>query len=252
MEVFTEYIRKDHMLAGVDARVKIFAAAVLLVMGLTYHGFVFPLIVVGISLALCVVMQVPLRIFVMRFSEPLFIVAILVLIKLFSTGNEVLFSIDVAGMSLTGYREGLHEGLLLAARILGAVSVMVVLGFATPFTEFIAGLAWFRIPREFVEILLFAYRYIFVLLEEALVIYNAQKIRLGYSSVRRGLNSFAVLSGTLTMRAFEHSQDTVLAMANRGYDGHIPLLKHTPFRVSEVVSGGLFLAFMGCLWQWTR
>ncbi|MBA4373008.1 MAG: cobalt ECF transporter T component CbiQ [Thermodesulfovibrio sp.] len=250
MELFTEYIRKDHLLAEVDARVKIMAAAGLLLMGLSYHGFTFPLLVVALGLVLCFIMQVPLKIFFLRFSEPLFIVVILVLIKLFSAGYEVLFSVNVAGIVLTGYREGLMEGLLLAARILGAVSIVVVLGFATPFTEFIAGLSWFRVPREFVEILLFAYRYIFVLLEEALVIYNAQKIRLGYATVLHGLRAFAVLSGTLTIRAFEHSQDTVIAMANRGYDGNIPLLKHTPFRASEVISASLFLIGMGCLWRW--
>jgi len=250
MELFTEYIRKDHLLAEIDARVKIVAAVGLLVMGLTYHGFGFPLLVVALGLTSCFLMRVPLKIFFLRFSEPLFIVAILVVIKLFSTGHEVLFSVKIAGITFAGYREGLIEGLLLAARILGAVSVVVVLGFATPFTEFIAGLSWFRVPREFVEILLFAYRYIFVLLEEALVIYNAQKIRLGYSTISRGLRAFAVLSGTLTIRAFEHSQDTVIAMANRGYDGTIPLLKHTPFRASEIISGILFLAGMGCLWKW--
>lgn len=249
MELFTEYIRKDHPLSLVDARVKIMAAAGLLLMGLSYQGFIFPLLVVALGLALCLVMRVPLKIFLLRFSEPLFIVAILVLIKLFSVGQEELFTLR-AGITLTAYREGLLEGLLLAARILGAVSVVVVLGFATPFTEFIAGLSWFRVPREFVEILLFAYRYIFVLLEEALVIYHAQKIRLGYATVLHGLRAFAVLSGTLTLRAFEHSQDTVIAMANRGYDGNIPLLKHTPFRTSELLYGMLFLLGMGCLWKW--
>ena len=94
-----------------------------------------------------------------------------------------------------------------------------------------------------------AYRYIFVLLEDAMVIYNAQKNRLGYSSVRRGLNSFGTLSGSLVLKAFDHSQNTTVAMVQRGYDGNMPLLKHKPFKLSEVVASALFIVAMGCIWN---
>ncbi|MCL5024651.1 MAG: hypothetical protein M1497_15050 [Nitrospirae bacterium] len=138
---------------------------------------------------------------------------------------------------------------MIAARILGAVSVVAVIGFSTPFTEFMAGLSWLRVPRSFIEILMFAYRYIFVLLEDAMVIYNAQKNRLGYSSPRRGLNSFGVLSGSLILKAFEHSQSTTVAMVQRGYDGNLQMLRHRPFRLSEEKVSLLFIIALGFVWR---
>jgi len=140
-------------------------------------------------------------------------------------------------------------GLRIGSRILGAVSIVALLGFSTPFTEIMAGLSWLKIPKGLIEISLFAYRYIFVLFEDAMVIYNAQKNRLGYSNMKRGLSSFGTLTGSLTLKAFEHSQNTTTAMLQRGYDGNIPMLKHKPFRFLEVAVSILLVFAMGLVWQ---
>jgi cobalt/nickel transport system permease protein len=140
------------------------------------------------------------------------------------------------------------DGLRIGSRIFGAVSIVAVMGFSTPFTEFIAGLSWLRVPRGFIEILMFAYRYIFVLLEDAIIIFHAQKNRLGYSSIRRGLDSFGTLSGSLMLKALEHSHNITVAMIQRGYDGNIPMLKHKPFKPSEIIASVLFITAMGLVW----
>ena len=249
MELLSERITRDHILSGIDARIKLAVAAVVLAMVLTYRGFLFPVLTAVVCLVFCIRMKVPLRIFALRFSEPFFIAIMVVLIKFLFTGKDVIFSMDIFGLTLAAHRDGLMSGLMIAVRIIGAVSVVAVLGFATPFTELMAGLSWFRIPKGFIEILMFAYRYIFVLLEEAMVIYSAQKNRLGYSSIRRGLSSFGILTGSLTLKAFEHSQNTTVAMVQRGYDGNMPLFRHRPFRRFEVALSILFILAMGLVWK---
>lgn len=249
MEIFSEYFKKDHGLSKIDARVKLVVAFVVLLMTLSYKGFVFPLVVTVLCLFLCVKMKVPLKVFLLRFSEPMFIASVVILLKCFFSGAAVLFSIDVLGLKIVGHRDGLMEGMLIASRIMGAVSIVAVMGFSTPFTEFMASLSWFRFPKGFVEILMFAYRYIFVLLEDAMVIYHAQKNRLGYSSIRRGLSSFGTLAGSLTLKAFEHSQITTVAMLQRGYDGNMPMLKHRPFKPSEIIGSIVFISVMGFVWK---
>jgi cobalt/nickel transport system permease protein len=174
---------------------------------------------------------------------------VLITLKLFSSGNEVLFSLNISSLEITAYKDGLIDGLMIACRIMGAVSIVAVLGFATPFTELMAGLSWMRVPKGFIEILMFAYRYIFVLFDDAMVIYNAQKNRLGYSSIGRGLSSFGTLAGSLTLKAFENSENTTVAMVQRGYDGNIPMLKHKPFRASEVFCSILIVVIMGAVWK---
>ena len=249
MEIFSEYFKKDNLLLRTDARVKLLIAMVLLAMVLTYKGFAFPLFMALLCLLCCVRMRIPFRVFILRFSEPLFIAAVVLLLKLFFSGKDDLFSVSIMGINLVGHRDGLLEGLLIGSRIIGAVSIVAVLGFATPFTEFMAGLAWLRVPKGFIEILMFAYRYIFVLFEDAQVIYQAQKNRLGYATVRRGLSSFGTLAGSLTIKAFDHSQNTTIAMVQRGYDGAMPMLMHKSFKASEIYASALFLLVMGVLWK---
>jgi cobalt/nickel transport system permease protein len=237
------------MLEHVDARLKLLVALTVLVMVLTSGGALFPLFVLLACLCLSVVIGAPARTVALRFSEPLFISAMVVLLKLMFTGKEVLFSADVMGLGIAGHKDGLVEGLQIASRIMGAVSVVSLLGFATPFNEFMAGLSWLRVPGGFIEILMFAYRYVFVLFEDAMVIYQAQKNRLGYSTVGRGLGSFGTLAGSLTIRAFDHSQSTTVAMVQRGYDGTLPALMHRPFKSSEIVLSIFSLLVMGAVWK---
>jgi cobalt/nickel transport system permease protein len=187
--------------------------------------------------------------FVLRFSEPLFIAAVVLLLKFFFSGKDILFSFSIIGIDIVGHRDGLMEGLMIGSRILGAVAIVALVGFSTPFTEFMAGLSWLRVPKGFIEILMFAYRYIFVLLDDANVIYSAQKNRLGYSSMRRGLSSFGVLAGSLTLKAFDNSHNTTVAMVQRGYDGNMPLLRHKSFKLSEIAASVVFVAGMGFLWK---
>lgn len=249
MELFTEHFKKDHFLLSIDARIKLLVAIILLVMVLSYKGFAFPLLVFSLGIASGIKMKIPLKVFILRFSEPLFIALVLILIKFLFSGKEAIWSLNFAGITLTGHKDGLIEGLLIASRIAGAVSIFALLGFATPFTEFIASLSWLKIPRGFIEILIFAYRYIFVLFEDATVIYIAQKNRLGYSSIKRGLSSFGTLTGSLTLKAFEQSQSITTAMVQRGYDGNIPMLKHKTFKFSEIFVSLLFVTFMGFIWK---
>lgn len=249
MERLIGHFKNEHFLAKVDARVKLLSGFALLVMVLSHGGYAFPLLVALMCLWLCVRMRVPLRLFVLRFSEPVFIAAMVVLLKFLFTGEDVVLSAEVFGVAISGHRDGLMEGLLIASRIAGAVSVVAVLGFATPFAEVLAALSWLKVPKGLVEVMMFAYRYIFVLFEDAMVIYNAQKNRLGYSSVRRGLSSFGILSGSLVLKAFDNSQHTATAMLQRGYDGDIPMLKHKGFRLVEVLVSLIFLMFMGVAWK---
>jgi cobalt/nickel transport system permease protein len=152
-------------------------------------------------------------------------------------------------LKIAASQEGLTEGLMIGSRIIGAVSVLTMMGFSTPFTEFMASLSWLRVPKGFIEVMVFAYRYIFVLLDEGLVIYNSQKTRLGYTSFRRGLSSFGTLTGSLILKVFEHSQNTAMALVQRGFDGHIPMAMKRPFKGPEVLGSMIFVLAMGYLWM---
>jgi len=249
MRAFAEYPQGGRFAAAMDARVKIAAAFALLAMSLSSRGFAFPALMFLLCMGLCRSMKIPLRVFIFRFAEPVFIASVLIALKFFFSGREAMFSIELFGVALTGHRDGLMEGLAIGGRIMGGVSIVAALGFSTPFTKLMAGLSWYRIPQTFIEICLLAYRYIFVLMEDAAVIYNAQKNRLGYTSIRRGLGSFGTLAGALTLKALENSQNITTAMTQRGYDGSMPAITHVPLKYADVLISIIFLIAMGAVWK---
>ncbi len=237
------------LLVHLDARVKLLSALALLAMVISCRGAAFPLFIAGVSLGLCLGMEVRLKMLALRIAEPLFIAVTVLLLKLFFAGKVPLFSWHIFGVPIVGHSDGLMEGLRIASRIGGAVSIVTLLGFSTPFTDLMAALAWLRVPRGLIEVALFAWRYLFVLFDDAQVVYCAQKNRLGYAGYRRGLRSFGTLAGALVIKAFDNSQAVTTAMVQRGYDGKLPLLQHRPFRFTEVAAAVLFVAGMGVAWR---
>ncbi len=249
MDIFSEHFKKEHFLTKIDARVKLLVTLALLVMVLSYKGILFPLIIAAAALIVCTSMRIPFRIMLIRFSQPMFIALVILLLKFFFSGEEIMFSINLFGMKIAGHKDGLMEGLRITSRIIGGVSLVVALGFATPFIEFVAALSWLKVPKAFIEIMMFAYRYLFMLLEDANTIYSAQKNRLGYSGIKKGLHSFGVLTGSLVLRGFEQSQKTADAMVQRGYTGDMPLLKGEPLRIAELAVAMFIVLSGGAIWM---
>ncbi len=254
MKIFSEHFQKEHLLSRIDARIKLIVVLSLLVMVLSYKGILFPLLIAAGCFILCLKMDIPTQILFLRMAQPLFFAMVIFLLKFFFTGQDVMFSVSLPSshfslLTLTGYRDGLIEGVRIVSRIISGVSLVLVLGFATPFIEFMAALSWLRIPKPFIEIMMFAYRYLFMFLEDATTIYSAQKNRLGYAGIRKGLNSFGVLTGSLVLRGFEQSQKTADAMIQRGYTGNMPMLRNQPFKAAELAIALIVVLIGGAVWM---
>jgi cobalt/nickel transport system permease protein len=155
----------------------------------------------------------------------------------------------VGAFSLAGYYGGFCEGLLITSRLIGAVSVVVLLGQIMTFTEAMAALSWMRVPASLIDVSMFAWRALFMLYDDAGIVYTAQKNRLGYCGMWRGLKSFGALAGMLVIRAFDSSQAMTLAMAQRGYDGSLPLLRGSRLGGQQVAGLLMFAVFASTAWK---
>lgn len=248
-ELNRQTMNSGHLLTRLDPRLKVISTLALLAMVISCKGFVFPLLIAALSLELCLRVGARLKVLLARFAEPFFIAAMVVILKLFLSGTVPLFSFHFLGIEAVGHRDGLLEGLFIASRVLGAVSLTALLVFSTTFTDLMAALAWLKVPRGFIEVALFAWRYIFALFDDAQVVYAAQKNRLGYAGLLRGMRSFGALAGALVIKAFDNSQSVTCAMMQRGYDGTMPLSRHRPLNTMEVMLSLTFLLAMGIIWR---
>ncbi len=105
--------KRGHPLTAIDARIKLLCAAAVLSMVLTYRGVLFPLLVAFFCLSACVSLRIPPKRLLVRFSEPAFIVVVLISLKLLFSGSEVIGTWHVLGIGITAHRDGLMDGLLL-------------------------------------------------------------------------------------------------------------------------------------------
>jgi cobalt/nickel transport system permease protein len=227
------------VVTAVDPRSRLLAAGLLLALVVSSRGSAFPWQVAGICLPVALIAGMQFRVVLLRLLHPLFIAAVILILKTFMGAGESVTLMSVGSFSLSGQVEGLREGLLISSRIIGAVSVAVLLSQVTTFTETMAALAWLRVPGGLVDVAMFAWRALFMLYDDAGIVYTAQKNRLGYCGVRRGLKSFGAMAGMLIIRAFDSSQAMTVAMAQRGYDGNLPLLRGSRLDGRQV--GGLLM-----------
>jgi cobalt/nickel transport system permease protein len=123
-----------------------------------------------------------------------------------------------------------ESSILIAGKLffksIASVSCLYFLTLSTPVFEVLSVLEKLKVPKLFIELMGLIYRFIFVLLDTANMIYISQNSRLGYSNISIGFNSLGKLITTLFMSAYKHSQDIYDAMESRCYDGDINLIEN--------------------------
>ncbi|MDD1747832.1 MAG: cobalt ECF transporter T component CbiQ [Methanomassiliicoccales archaeon] len=190
-------------LVGFDPRVKIVCTVALVVALalLTELGAV--VLVLGFVLILIAISRVPIK-------HDLAIMLVGLPFALFASLMMLFFS-------------GPEGALLMFLRILASLLALVVLVTTTPFFMLLAGLRSLRVPKVLVNILLFSYRFIFLLLDEMGKMHTARKARgfMGGKSLRDRA-AFTTLSNTIGMafvRASSRGSRIYDALLSRGYTG---------------------------------
>lgn len=89
-------------------------------------------------------------------------------------------------------------------------------------------------PTGFVVQLLFLYRYIFVLTDEALRLVRARSLR-SFQGRGLGFKVFTYLIGQLLLRTLARAQRIHLAMRSRGFDGKIRLTRPLEIHLKDAV-----------------
>ena len=140
-----------------------------------------------------------------------------------------------------------EEGLVAFATVsikavLGTVSA-ILLGATTTFPSTLRALESLRVPRLFVVIAGFVYRYLFVVVDEVQRMRAALAAR-GYRP-RSALQAAAVgrVATALFLRTHARGERVYLAMLSRGYAGSVPALDALRFRVAD----GMFVAAVAAL-----
>jgi len=124
------------------------------------------------------------------------------------------------------------------------ISAALLLIATTSFPGICRGLRRLGLPALFVSQLLFLYRYLFVLIEEAMRVVRARDMR-SFGNRGAGMRVFVRIVGTLFLRTVERAERIYGAMLARGFRGEIPSMRRETLRPSDAVfmlaAGGFFV-----------
>lgn len=138
---------------------------------------------------------------------------------------------DVAGVAVSG---GWVSYASIIARFILTTAAALSLIATTSFNGVCFGLQRLGVPSVFATQLLFLYRYVFVLAEEALTMQAARDLR-SFGRRGTGIGVFGSLAGSLLLRTYARAQRVYDAMLCRGFDGTVRMRARLRLRPSDLV-----------------
>ncbi|MFH1093673.1 MAG: cobalt ECF transporter T component CbiQ [Candidatus Omnitrophota bacterium] len=143
--------------------------------------------------------------------------------------RAIVFHIGAIGIS-----GGWISFISILLRFVLTVTAALLLVALTGFNPVCEALRKFGVPKPFVIQLMFFYRYLFVLADEAERMVRARSVR----SFNRGAMKFSIfisLIGHLLLRTLDRAERIYRAMRCRGFDGCIRMIKSMSLGYREIV-----------------
>jgi cobalt/nickel transport system permease protein len=129
----------------------------------------------------------------------------------------VLFSVKFRNWQVFISANNVDTVISLIFVVLSSISCLYFLTLTTPVQTILQVLRKLKVPQLLIEITEITYRFIFVFLETALKIYQAQNSRLGYRTFKLWLHSLGLLISSLFTTVFQRAKELTIAMDSRGY-----------------------------------
>ncbi|MBF0303119.1 MAG: cobalt ECF transporter T component CbiQ [Desulfamplus sp.] len=139
------------------------------------------------------------------------------------------------GIGIIEISGGWISFLSIMMRFCLTVGAALILICTTGFDSVCLALQKFKVPGPFIVQLMFLYRYMFVLIDEASRMVRARQLRTFDARANMKFSMFAPMIGQLLLRTLDRAQRIHLAMCCRGFDGHIQMIRKTDFGIQETL-----------------
>jgi cobalt/nickel transport system permease protein len=251
------YRPRPSLIHRLDPRVKfVLTLAFILTTALTPMG-AWPVYILLFSMVLSVEMLSELGVgYVLKralLALPFVLAALPVLVTV--RGAPVLIA-PIGSWTLTVTQEGVERFASIAVKSWLSVQMAIVLASSTPFPDLLVAMRAVKIPRLLVAIVGLAWRYLFVMADEALRLMRAREARSGHPA-RPGARAgggvvwrarvTGGMAGNLFLRSFERADRIYAAMLSRGYDGEVRTLPLSPVTPGQVIVLAIGLAAFALL-----
>jgi len=228
----------------IDPRVKILTTLVFILAVVSFGKyeisglmpfFLYPAVLIALA-------DIPVR-YILR--KILFVSPFAIMLGLFNPLLDRGILVHLGPVGLSG---GWISFISIMLRFTLTVGAGLILVACTGFNAICHALERMGAPKVFVIQLLFLYRYLFVLTEEASRMLRARALRT-FTGRAMGIWIYGHLVGHLLLRTLDRAQRIHLAMLSRGFDGEIRILRPMKFGMGDLaflLGWCGFLAAMRC------
>ena len=152
---------------------------------------------------------------------------------IFTVQGTPLATFSLGAWTFTISIEGVERVLSIAFKSWISMQMAIVLAATTSFPQLLAAMRALRIPKLLVAIFGLMWRYMFVMVDEALRLLRARAARSGAScdtqyktggTLTWRARTTGGMAGNLLVRSFERGDRIYAAMSARGYDGEVRTL----------------------------
>lgn len=170
--------------------------------------------------------SVPVKLYIKALLAPAFFVLTAVLGILFVSSpgmDQVIWQFHLGKWLLYLTDASLMTAAITLERAFASVSLVYFIACHAPIWEIGLYMRRLKVPKDFVELFVLCYRFVFILLEEAGAMLEAQQLRLGYGSVERAFKDLGMLIGQLLIRTLLRARAMEEGLSLRLYDGEFHL-----------------------------
>lgn len=141
-------------------------------------------------------------------------------------------------LGFTATEEGVQRAIVILLKLANANLLLTYLLSVTPLFVLLRSLRSIGVPAIMLELMMLMMRYFFLLKDEAISMYRAQRSRgmklSGWIWSARTYQRFGQLIGVLFLRAYQRSQRIYIAMSARGgLEGEIPMMTDNELKAAE-------------------
>jgi len=252
LQEIDEFAHLNSPIHSWDARVKIVSLLSLIFSIVLLDEFLPALLGFALCIMLLSLSRLPFR----------FMFAYLRWVFLFAMFFVIIMPLTVPGDEIATFhffrasKEGVKLALMIALRAISAVLIILPMAGTSRFTITMKALQTLKVPDKLVQMLMFAYRYIFIFIEELERMLIAARARAFKEKTNlHTLRTTGFILGMLFVRSYERSKRVYEAMLARGYTGNLKILHEFNLCGKDfikgfiVVAAAILLQFVGYLFN---
>lgn len=176
---------------------------------------------------------IPFKLYKLLMAMPLtfLILSLLPLLLDFSTDADIfIWSIHMfhGYMGIMAVNVGLCLNLFF--KTFASISCLYFICLTTPINDILRVFEKWHCPPLLLELMALIYRFIFIMIDTAFTMYEAQASRLGYIRFGLGIRSFGILMSSLLVRSLKMHSALYTALECRGYTGNLNVLYEDDYK----------------------